>query len=92
MVPQRWISDCQKMYEISDKGGKTLAEVKTHGVMFQVDALSSLNECEIVTLNYYITQCTGNSISWRQDGCSRDSQHPAEGALKPPIEKLPLGI
>ena len=33
-----------------------------------------LNECKIVTptkrrwaLNYYITQCTGNSISWRQD-------------------------
>ena len=37
-----------------------------------------LNECEIVTptrrrwtLNCYITQCTGNSISWRQDAIEK---------------------
>ena len=46
-----------------------------------------LNECEIVTptrrrwtLNYYITQCTGNSISWGSDEleirCSRENPHP----------------
>ena len=31
-------------------------------------------------LNYYITQCTGNSISWRSDElvirCGRENQHP----------------
>ena len=39
-----------------------------------------LNECEIVTptrsrwtLNYYITQCTGNSISWRQEAVEKAS-------------------
>ena len=46
-----------------------------------------LNECEIVTptrrrctLNYYITQCTGNSISWGSDEwviwCGWENQHP----------------
>ena len=57
-----------------------------------------LNECEIVTptrrrwaLNYYITQVkTGSESVWRSDQleirCGRESQHPAEGALRPPIE------
>ena len=48
--------------------------------------MDRLNECEIVTptrrwtLNYYITQCTGNSISWGSDEleirCGRENQHP----------------
>ena len=33
-----------------------------------------------VDVNYYITQCTGNSISWGSDEleirCSRENQHP----------------
>ena len=44
-----------------------------------------LNECEIVTptrrrwtLNYYITQCTGNSISWRQDAVEKASTQQRE--------------
>ena len=38
-----------------------------------------LNECEILTptrrwaLNYYIIQCTGNSISWSQDAVEKAS-------------------
>ena len=42
--------------------------------------MDRLNECEIVTptrrrwaINYYITQCTGNSISWRQDAVEKAS-------------------
>ena len=49
--------------------------------------MDRLNECEIVTptrrrwaLNYYITQYTGNSISWGLDELeirySRENQHP----------------
>ena len=54
---------------------------------FTVDRL---NECEIVTstrrwtLNYYITQCTGNSI--RETRSGRENQHPAERPLRPLIE------
>ena len=62
-----------------------------------------LNEGEIVTptrrrwaKNYYITQYTGNSISWGSDEletrCGRESQYPAEQALGPPFEQLQLGI
>ena len=40
--------------------------------------------------NYYITRCTGSSISWRW--CGREDQHPAEGALRPSIELLQLEI
>ena len=36
-------------------------------------------------LNYYITQCTGNSISLRQDAVEK-----AEGALRLPIESLEI--
>ena len=66
-------------------------------------------------LNHYITQCTGNSISWRQDAVEkastqqrepsgprliswgsdelktrfgRESQHQAEGVLRPPTDEL----
>ena len=57
-----------------------------------------LNESEIVkptrrrlTMNYYITQCTGNSISWGSDElkirCGRENQHPAEWAPRPPVEQ-----
>ena len=42
--------------------------------------VDKLNECEILTptrkrltLNYYITQCTGNSISWTQDAVEKTS-------------------
>ena len=42
--------------------------------------VNRFNECEIVTptkrrctLNYYITQCTGNLISWRQDAVEKAS-------------------
>ena len=65
--------------------------------------MDRLNECEIVrptrrrwTLNYYITQFTGNSISWISDDletrCGRKSQHPAEWAPRSPIEQWQLGI
>ena len=40
------------------------------------------------TTNYYITRCTGSSISWRSDKmkirCGRENQHPAEWA---PVEQ-----
>ena len=39
---------------------------------------------------------TGSQLVWRLDHletiCGRESQHPAEGALRPPIEQLQLGI
>ena len=47
--------------------------------------VDSLNECEIVTstrrrwvMNYYITQCTGNSIGWRQDAVEKASTQQKE--------------
>ena len=47
--------------------------------------MDRLNECEIVTptrrrwtLNYYITQCTGNSISRRQDAVEKASTQQRE--------------
>ena len=57
-------------------------------------SVDRLNECEIVTptrrwtLNYYITQCTGNPISWGSDEleirCGRENQHPERlGPLAP---------
>ena len=39
--------------------------------------------------NYYITPATGSS-SQLELGCGRENQHPAEGALRPPIEQLQL--
>ena len=36
-----------------------------------------------VGVNYYITECTGNSISLERR-CGREKQHPAEGALGTP--------
>ena len=36
-----------------------------------------------VGVNYYITECTGNSISLERR-CGREKQHPAEGALRTP--------
>ena len=46
------------------------------------------------TLNYYITQCTGNSISWGSDEleirCCWESQHPAEGAPRPRLISLEI--
>ena len=58
-----------------------------------------LNECKIVTnhkkkvgVNYHIIECTGNSISLEtrqlQTRCGGESQHPAEGILKPQIEQF----
>ena len=42
-------------------------------------------------LNYYITQCTGNSSSWRSDELEirggRENQHAAERAPRPPVEQ-----
>ena len=43
-------------------------------------------------LNYYITQCTGNSSSLGirelETRCGRESQQSAEGALRPPINEF----
>ena len=47
--------------------------------------VDKLNESEIVTpmrrrwtLNYHITQCTGNSVSWRQDAVEKVSTQQRE--------------
>ena len=50
--------------------------------------MDRLNESEIVTptgrrwvLNYYITECTGNSISWRQDQVEKASTQQKEPSV-----------
>ena len=64
--------------------------------------VDGLNECEIVTLAarrediklLYNPGENRKSVSWRSDKletrCGRESQHPAEWALRPPIEQLQL--
>ena len=43
-------------------------------------------------LNYYITQAQEIQSVWRPDQletrCGRESQHPTEGALRPPINQF----
>ena len=70
--------------------------IRSRNIRIITLTVDRLNECEIVTptrrkweLNYYITQCTGNSISWRQYAVEK-SQHPAEGALRPLIEQFEI--
>ena len=83
-----WPLNCMTI--ISARWWSKNAVPKTAEVSHSVDHLWEEIEW---TLNYYITQCTGNSMSFLEireleTRCGRESQHPAEGTLRSPIGSL----
>ena len=61
--------------------------IRSRNIRIITLTMDRLNECKIVmltrrrwTLHYYITQCTGNSISWGSEEleirCSKENWHP----------------